>query len=182
MEYIWLTEKQVDEIIAHAHQDKPYEACGMLAGKTNQVLQVIPMQNIASDPKHRFEIDPIDLSRHLPQIESEGLSLLGFYHSHPNGDPIPSATDIKESTYPNTIQLIVGLKTKQAKLGAWMIDGLRVNPVKIHIGSSEPSYKPQRKLSNAQKNAIIIIAIVALFIMVVLSINLLPAPPEIPAP
>lgn len=182
MDYIWLTEKQVDEIIAHAHEETPYEACGILAGKTNQVLQVIPTSNSASDPKHRFEINPIDLSRHLPQIEAEELSLLGFYHSHPNGNPIPSATDIRESTYPNTVQLIVGLKTKQAQLNAWVIDGLRVNSVKIHIGSSEPPYKPQRKLSNAQKNAIIIIAIVALVIMVVLSINLLPAPPEIPAP
>ena len=182
MDYIWLTEKQVDEIIAHAHQVKPYEACGILVGKTNQVLQVIPTQNTANDPKHRFEIDPIDLSRHLPQLESDGLSLLGFYHSHPNSDPIPSSTDIRESTYPNTIQLIAGLKTKQTQFGAWMIDGLRVNPVEIYIGTSEPPYKPQRKLSNAQKNAIIITAILALVIMVVLSINLLPAPPEIPTP
>ena len=182
MEYIWLTEAQVDEIITHAHKEYPYEACGILAGKTNQVLQVIPTQNSANDPKHHFEIDPVDLSRHLPQIEAEGLSLLGFYHSHPNGESIPSATDIRESTYPNTVQLIIGLKTKQAQLNAWLINGLKVNPVKIHIGLSRPPYKPQRKLSNAQKNAIIIIAIVALVIMVVLSINLLPAPPEIPAP
>jgi hypothetical protein len=122
------------------------------------------------------------LSQHLPQLEDDGVTLLGFYHSHPNGEPIPSPTDIREFAYPDTVQLIVGLKSKQAQVGAWMIDGLRVSPVEIYIGTSEPTYKPQHKLSKAQKNAIIITAIIALIIMVVLSINLLPAPPEIPTP
>ena len=182
MDYLWFTSEQIEQLIAHAFEGKPNEVCGILAGKQGRVLRIIPTKNTANDPKHRFEIDQSALARYLPQIESDGLDLLGFYHSHPTGQTLPSPTDIKENAYPNVVQLIIGLKHKQPKLGAWIIDRLQVNPVKIHIGSSPPPFERQRKLSNAQKNAIIITAIIALIIMVMLSINLLPAPPEIPAP
>ena len=38
-----------------------------------------------------------------------GLDLLGFYHSHPHSVPVPSPTDLAESTYPDALQIIVGL-------------------------------------------------------------------------
>ena len=126
MDDLWLTNEQAEQIIDHAIQDAPHEACGILAGKGNRVIKVIRTKNTASDPKRRFEIDRYALAQLLPQLERDGFDLLGFYHSHPNGDTIPSQTDIREATHPNITQLIVGLKRAQPQLGVWKISGLRV--------------------------------------------------------
>lgn len=185
MTYVWLTEEQARLIARHALDDRPNEACGLLVGKNKHIQQIIPTPNISNDPCHRFNIAPSALAQHLSEIRSQGLSLLGFYHSHPEGEPIPSPTDIREATYPDAIHLIVGLKTGKPKLGAWEIDGNRVDSVMLHINDLPPTatnIQTQHQLSKAQKNAIIMTAIIALTIMLVLSITLLPPAPAIPTP
>lgn len=184
MSYVWLTEEQARQISQHALDDRPNEACGLLVGKDQRVQQIIPTPNTSNDPQRRFSIAPSALAQHLPTIEAQGLTLIGFYHSHPKGDPIPSQTDIYESHYPNVIHLIVGLKSDIPKLSAWQIDGTRVDSITLHISDLPPvtGIQTQHQLSNTQKNAIIITAIVALIVMLVLSINLLPPAPPIPTP
>ncbi len=57
----------------------------------------------------RYELDPtvhIDARR---AARLRGLSVLGFYHSHPHSSPEPSPVDIAEASYPDSLYLIVGL-------------------------------------------------------------------------
>jgi proteasome lid subunit RPN8/RPN11 len=182
MNHLWLTEEQAKQIAHHARDEAPLEACGLIAGEGIRARKVIPVENIASEPQTRFIMDPAALSKHLPALEIAGLRLLGFYHSHPNGEPIPSPTDLREVTYPDVAHVIVGLKHRKPRLAAWSVRHGRVGRVELHIGDHPPELKQDPPLSRAQQAAIIITALIAFSIVVVVSLHLLPPAPSITAP
>jgi proteasome lid subunit RPN8/RPN11 len=61
------------------------------------------------------------------------ISIIGVYHSHPLGDPVPSPTDIAEAMYPDWIYVIVGLKGGRARVGAFSLRAARVRVVPIRV-------------------------------------------------
>lgn len=180
MKYIWFSESLSREMVAHVRAEAPKEACGILAGKNGQVMRVIPAANVASDPLHYYEMEAAALSRHLPGLEREGLELLGFYHSHPTGDPIPSPSDVAKATYPGTAYVIVGLKYGEARLAAWLIERRNVQRLNLHVGLYPPEPDADEPLSPAQRFAVLGAALLAFLILIVLSLMLLPPAPIIP--
>jgi proteasome lid subunit RPN8/RPN11 len=93
-----LHKKYWQEMLEHVDRQVPLEACGLLAGKNNEVEKVILVQNQAQSPV-RFVMDPNEQLRAFDWIESNGLDLLGIFHSHPTGPEATSSTDIKEAAY-----------------------------------------------------------------------------------
>jgi proteasome lid subunit RPN8/RPN11 len=180
MTYLLMTEQQARALADYALATAPAEACGILAGRGRRLHQIIPVANFAEDPFTRYVLEPSALVKHLLVLENAGLSLLGFYHSHPNGDPIPSSTDICEATYSDAIYLIISLKKSQPELAAWTIFHDEVAPVQIHVGSHEPEIDETATLSRSQKTAIILSAIITVGLMLVVSIYLLPPAPALP--
>lgn len=174
---LYLSVAQAHEITDHARRDAPREACGLLAGERSQVVRVIPLPNSAADAEKRYVIDPAAYVRALAEIEGQGLSLIGFYHSHPNGDPIPSPTDIREAAYPDAVYVIAGLRGGVSKLSAWRIRYGEVESVEI---CTETPTEEDIRLSRAQKFAIILSAVLAVLFMLLLSLSLLPPAPVIP--
>lgn len=101
-----LTQEQWDRMRDHVDQCRPEEACGLLAGKDDEVRHVLPISN-QDRSSSRFRMDPVEQLRAFNWIESVRLELLGIYHSHPAGPeagspgiPVPSATDIADAAYP----------------------------------------------------------------------------------
>ena len=45
-----------------------------------------------------------------------GDEILGFYHSHPHGAAVPSATDVAEAAYPGSVYAIIGLSADAPEL------------------------------------------------------------------
>jgi proteasome lid subunit RPN8/RPN11 len=176
---LWLTDEQAQAIVRHVLADVPREACGMIAGRDNRAELIIAAHNAAADPLHYYEIDHKTLVQAMFDIERRGLTLLGIYHSHPAGDPIPSQTDITQSAYPDVVYLIIGLRGDEPRFNGWHIRRHEVEPVTLHIGSLPPEQET-RRLSNSQKAAILISVIVAFVFMMILSLSLLPPAPEIP--
>ncbi len=76
----------------------PLEACGLLAGKGDRVEKVMGVRNQAQSPV-RFVMDPYEQLKAFDWIESNGLDLLGIFHSHPAGPETVSATDVAEAAY-----------------------------------------------------------------------------------
>jgi proteasome lid subunit RPN8/RPN11 len=179
MTTLWLTDEQAQAIVRHVLAEVPREACGLIAGRNNRVERIIPAANAASDPQHFYEIDHRALVQAMFEIERSGLTLIGIYHSHPNGDPIPSQTDIAQAAYPDAVYLIVGLRGAEPRLSAWRIRRHEVEPVTLHIGTTPPE-AGHDQLSKSQKAAILISVIVAFVFMIVLSLSLLPPAPPIP--
>jgi proteasome lid subunit RPN8/RPN11 len=178
---LWLSEAHAREMVHYARSDAPRETCGLIAGKGKVVQRVVPLPNAASDAQKRYLIDPAAYIRALTGLEKEGLSLIGFYHSHPDGEPIPSPTDIREAAYPDAVYVIVGLRDIKASLLAWQIRAGRVESVEICTETPTEMYDDVT-LSRAQKFAIILSAVLALIFLVLLSLSLLPPAPVIPVP
>ncbi len=178
---LWLTDSQARQIAQHARAEAPNEACGLIAGVGAQAQRIIPAPNGAADPRRHFEIEHAALVKAMFEIEAAGLSLIGIYHSHPHGDPIPSATDIREANYLDTIQVIVGLSRREPAVAAWRVTALRtVEPVHLHVGDSAPRDVAEPGLSRAQRAAIVISALAAFIFLLLVSLSLLPPAPPIP--
>jgi proteasome lid subunit RPN8/RPN11 len=86
------------EMLQHVDSHLPLEACGLLAGTNNRVEKVIRVQNQVQSPV-RFMMDPYEQLKAFDWIESNGLDLLGIFHSHPAGPETASALDIAEAAY-----------------------------------------------------------------------------------
>ncbi|NDJ60985.1 MAG: M67 family metallopeptidase [Chloroflexi bacterium] len=178
---IALTETQAQAMIEHARTESPREACGLIAGRRGQATQIVQIANIAANPQHQYYMDEAALGKALVGFERQGVALLGIYHSHPNGDPIPSPTDIRHAAYPGTPYLIIGLKQPHTpQMAAWVIRAGRVDPVNICIGDQSPEPPPHSDLSRPQQIAIVTSAILAFVVMILLSLALLPPAPVIP--
>jgi desampylase len=85
----------------------PEEACGLLRGQGGHVEEVTVARNVALDRVHRFEIDPIDLFAALRDERAGGAEIVGYWHSHPNGTAIPSATDAEVAPPDGKLWVIV---------------------------------------------------------------------------
>jgi proteasome lid subunit RPN8/RPN11 len=72
---------------AHAIRGYPNEVVGLLGGDRahGEVRRVVALENEhAEAPERRFRVDGRQLMRAERALESEGIEILGYYHSHPD--------------------------------------------------------------------------------------------------
>ncbi len=175
---LWLPDHHLEALVAYARAGVPNEVCGILAGHGGAVQRVIPVENTAADPRHHYTLDARALSRHLPALEREGLDLIGFYHSHPDSDPIPSVTDIALAAYPDSVYLIISLKSAVPRVAAWHIYRGRVDSVELHRGTNPPQAASDRApLSPVERAAVFVTVLLAFALLIVVSLVLLPPAP-----
>lgn len=178
---LWLRSEQVQELLHFSHEGYPCEVCGLLAGTREEIKQVIPIANTADAPHQQYHMDEQAFIKAMFSLNKSGLTLVGFYHSHPNSHPVPSSVDIRQALYPDTPYLIIGLQQREAELAAWSIRYGEVSRVEVYIGNKKPT-EPEAALSKAQKTAIILSAVLVFIFMIVVSLSLLPPAPLIVAP
>jgi proteasome lid subunit RPN8/RPN11 len=116
MRTLFLTKEQLQKMIAHVDSHAPLEACGLLAGQDSKVKAVLEVTNQAQSPV-RYVMEPIEQLKAFDWIESNGLELIGIFHSHPAGPETVSPTDIAESAY-DVAQIILSRMD-----GAWKARG-----------------------------------------------------------
>ena len=76
----------------------PNEGCGALLGRSldgaRHITATLPVPNIETGtPRMRFEVAPRDYLAVEDEADRRGLSLLGFWHSHPDDTAQASRTD-----------------------------------------------------------------------------------------
>lgn len=71
----------------------PTEACGVLLGAGCRITAARQAANVHPTPTTHFEIDPQALIDAHRAARSGGPEVVGYFHSHPVGKPVPSATD-----------------------------------------------------------------------------------------
>lgn len=183
MKRLYLTETLARVLIQHALDAAPLETCGILAGIGDQVREVLPVRNTAADPRHFYHLDERQFVSAVFEAEKRGLSLLGFYHSHPDGEPIPSPVDVAQAAYPDMPYLIVGLKNQTPRLAAWTIRYGQVAPVDIFVGlPGTPAHNTEPPFTRTHRAAILLSGLLAFIIMIILSLSLLPPAPVILTP
>ena len=85
----------------------PAEACGLLFGEGGEIAGFQAVENVAEDPRNYFEIDPAALFAALRAERAGGPKIAGYWHSHPGGNPAPSATDAAMAVPDGKVWLIV---------------------------------------------------------------------------
>ena len=85
-------------LLAKSARAAPEECCGLLLGAGARITEAMPAGNVAEDRLTRFEIDPMALLAAHKAARAGGLQVLGYYHSHPAGHPVPSATDCEHAS------------------------------------------------------------------------------------
>ncbi len=75
-----------------ARRAAPREACGLLLGSCGCVTKLAVIRNVAGEA-HRFELDGLEAAAVERRAWRKGLSLLGYFHSHPAGSTDPSVLD-----------------------------------------------------------------------------------------
>lgn len=128
-----LNREQVREITEYLERHAPLEACGLLAGKNDRVEKVLFVQNQAQSPV-RFVMDPYEQLQAFERIDSDGLDLLGIFHSHPAGPETVSPTDIAEAAYA-VVHVICSRKNGEWKLRGFWIEG--GNATEVHLQVTE---------------------------------------------
>jgi proteasome lid subunit RPN8/RPN11 len=107
------------QIEAQARAAFPRECCGLVEGvwrgNEARALALHPSPNLAPDPD-RFEIAPTVQFQALKIARAAGHAVIGCYHSHPNGEVLPSARDAAGAGEENFLWLIAALAARDAPM------------------------------------------------------------------
>lgn len=93
-----VTSGVIATLLDEAARAAPAECCGLLLGRAGRIEVARPATNVAADPRRHFEIDPAALFAAHREARAGGADLIGYYHSHPNDHPLPSATDCEHAS------------------------------------------------------------------------------------
>jgi len=122
----------LDEIINHARKEFPNEACGILAGKDKKVTKVYKMTNTEKSPM-RYFTDSKEHFKIIKAMRSEGLQMVGIYHSHPNVRPYPSSHDVELAFYPDSSYVVVSIINSIPEVRSFRIVNGIVNEEEIKV-------------------------------------------------
>jgi proteasome lid subunit RPN8/RPN11 len=136
-----------DELIAHARDEAPNEACGLIGGADGRARTLYRARNAEASPL-RYNLDPQDQFRIMSEIEERGEELAAIYHSHTASPAYPSQTDInlallerrengelvgQEPLFPGVIYLIASLAEGEPPLRGFRIDEEGVIEVELTV-------------------------------------------------
>jgi len=120
-----VTEAVWRQMVGHAYDGLPEEACGLLGGdlETGRVGVFYPCRNAAASSRV-YTVDPGDHLRADRDAEGRGLEIVGVMHSHTHTEAYPSPTDVAQTPDPSWHYVIVSLKRDAAVLRSYrIVDG-----------------------------------------------------------
>jgi proteasome lid subunit RPN8/RPN11 len=87
----------LEHMLEHAREAAPNECCGLLVGHHDFIVRSVRARNLEASPT-RYLIDPLDHFAAIRAARSQGQSVVGAYHSHPDSAPVPSEADVVEAS------------------------------------------------------------------------------------
>jgi proteasome lid subunit RPN8/RPN11 len=104
-----VTSRALAAMRAAADAAHPNEACGLLLGEGARITEARQTRNVHPQPAAHFEIDPQALiDAHRAARAGAAAQVIGYFHSHPTGDPVPSATDQAMAASDGRVWAILG--------------------------------------------------------------------------
>jgi proteasome lid subunit RPN8/RPN11 len=121
-----ISQRLIDEMVAHAREELPNECCGMVGGSDGEARSVYRARNQFASPL-RFGVHTDDLFRITQkEMPARGEELIAIYHSHTKSAAYPSQTDLNEAqqSWPDAVWVIVSLADETAPdvKGYWLKD------------------------------------------------------------
>ena len=106
-------------IFRHLESTYPNEGGGFLLGRQNgetvTIADTVQVENVFEEAEqyHRYAMTPLDWTRLEDQADERGLTLVGYYHSHPDSPAIPSIYD-RDHALPNFTYIITQVQNAKA--------------------------------------------------------------------
>ncbi len=121
-----IKEEVLERMKAHAERSFPEECCGVMLGtgideepETHEIIEIDNSQG--ENRKRRFLITPEQYRQAERDATERNMTLLGFYHSHPDHPAAPSAFDT-EHALPWLTYIIVAVTRQSAgDVTAWLL-------------------------------------------------------------
>ena len=115
------------EIFDQMEASYPNEGGGFLLGQAQDgiitIQDIMQVENTFAEEEqyHRYAMRPQDWMRLEDEADVRGLSLVGYYHSHPDSLAIPSEYD-REHALPNFIYVITAvMMAKATDMRVWRL-------------------------------------------------------------
>jgi len=127
---LFLTPALWQAMLEHSLACLPEEACGLLGGllaedgRSARVARALLIENALHSPV-RFRMAPEEQLKAFLALETDGLELVAFFHSHPKGPSHPSPTDLGEFAYPGVLSLILSPSAN----GGWQLRAFAIHGV-----------------------------------------------------
>ena len=124
-----VTQAAYDALRAHGEETYPNECCGALIGKPGEdgweIRAAVKAANTRTDSAHnRYSIAPVELVRIEHEARKSGLSIGGFYHSHPDHPAQWSPTDFAEAHWLGCSYVITAVAQGKATVtNSFMLGG-----------------------------------------------------------
>ncbi|MGC0773044.1 MAG: M67 family metallopeptidase [Candidatus Acidiferrum sp.] len=137
---LWISSHLAEKIRAHGVETYPHECCGALLGRDSEliksqadaeqkiaaprkVLSLYPLSNRNGDsPRNRFMVAADDVRTAEAAAQSQGLEIIGWYHSHPDHPARPSEYD-RDHAWPWYSYIIVSVQRGVAEeMTSWRLN------------------------------------------------------------
>ena len=111
---VTISSELLRRLVAEAAASPNAEVCGLLFGATGRIDAAKACANVAANPERTFEIDPAALFVAHRRARSGGMAVIGHYHSHPSGLPVPSPRDAAQAMGDGAVWVILGADVARA--------------------------------------------------------------------
>ncbi|MHB1458187.1 MAG: M67 family metallopeptidase [Armatimonadota bacterium] len=98
----------LNDMIQHAREHSPVEACGLLGGVDNTIQKSYRLSNVDASREH-FSLDPKEHFAAVKDARSLGIEILAVYHSHPETPARMSDEDLRLAFAPRFRYVIISL-------------------------------------------------------------------------
>ena len=105
---VTISSELLGRLLAEAAASPNAEICGLLFGAAGSIEAAQACANVAADPARTFEIDPKALFAAHRRARGGARAVIGHYHSHPSGLPVPSPRDAAQAMGDGAIWIILG--------------------------------------------------------------------------
>jgi [CysO sulfur-carrier protein]-S-L-cysteine hydrolase len=122
-----IAREHVDAMIAHAREDHPDEACGVIVGSegTDVPTRLVRMINADRSPTF-FRFDPQEQFELYKTMSAAGEEIVVVYHSHTSTEAYPSRTDITLAAEPQAHYVLVSTADSGAADGPVSVRSYRI--------------------------------------------------------
>ncbi|GAA4595501.1 M67 family metallopeptidase [Planotetraspora phitsanulokensis] len=121
-----ISRELVDAIVAHAREDHPDEACGVVAGPegSDRPERFVRMENAERSPTF-YRFDSHEQFRVWRDMDDRDEVPVVIYHSHTATEAYPSRTDVSYASEPDAHYVLVSTASEEQQFRSYRIlDGV----------------------------------------------------------
>ncbi|MBO6232253.1 MAG: M67 family metallopeptidase [Ruminiclostridium sp.] len=133
---IKLHKQDYETILAHARKEAPVEACGLIAGRTENGDKFIEKVYILTNTDHaeeHFTLDPKEQLAAVKDMRANGLVPLGNWHSHPVSPSRPSEEDKRLAYDSKASYMILSLMDEEPVLNSFHVENNKATKEELII-------------------------------------------------